>query len=47
MQLLMGINDTFSQPRSQLLLTITLPDVEGAYSLLLQDEAQRAYSLQQ
>lgn len=44
MQFLIWLNDTFSQARSQLLLTTTLLDVEGANSLLLQDEAQRAYS---
>ena len=44
MQFLMGLNDTYSQPRSQLLLTSNLPDLSGAYSLLLQDEAQRSHT---
>ena len=44
MQFLMGLNDTFSQPRSQLLLTTSLPDVAHAYSFLLQDEAQKAHT---
>lgn len=44
MQFLMGLNDTFSQPQSQLLLTTSLPDVAHAYSLLLQDEAQKAHT---
>lgn len=44
MQFLMGLDDTYIQPRSQLLLTSNLPDLSGAYSLLLQDEAQRSHT---
>ncbi|XP_019161870.1 PREDICTED: uncharacterized protein LOC109158415 [Ipomoea nil] len=44
MQFLMGLRDTFAQPRSQLLLNGTLPTVKNAYSLLLQDESQRVQS---
>ncbi|CAH9078672.1 unnamed protein product [Cuscuta europaea] len=43
MQFFMGLRDTYSQPRSQLLLNSELPSVQRAYSLLLQDEAQRAH----
>nr|GLL30428.1 uncharacterized protein LOC109183982 [Ipomoea trifida] len=41
MQFLMGLRETFAQPRSQLLLNGKLPTVKNAYSLLLQDESQR------
>nr|GMD98002.1 Retrovirus-related Pol polyprotein from transposon TNT 1-94 [Ipomoea batatas] len=44
MQFLMGLRDTFAQPRSQLLLNVNLPTVKNAYSLLLQDESQRVQS---
>nr|GLL39065.1 uncharacterized protein LOC109183982 [Ipomoea trifida] len=44
MQFLMGLRDTFAQPRSQLLLNVNLPTVKSAYSLLLQDESQRVQS---
>ncbi|XP_019189555.1 PREDICTED: uncharacterized protein LOC109183982 [Ipomoea nil] len=44
MQFLMGLRDTFAQPRSQLLLNGKLLTVKNAYSLLLQDESQRVQS---
>ncbi|CAH9055128.1 unnamed protein product [Cuscuta epithymum] len=44
MQFLMGLRDTYAQSRSQLLLNTTLPSVKRAYSLLLQDEAQRLHA---
>nr|GMD60299.1 UBN2_3 domain-containing protein [Ipomoea batatas] len=40
-QFLMGLRETYSQARSQLLLNSVLPCVKGAYALLLQDEKQR------
>nr|GLL42289.1 uncharacterized protein LOC109158736 [Ipomoea trifida] len=40
-QFLMGLRETYSQARSQLLLNSVLPTVKGAYALLLQDEKQR------
>lgn len=43
MQFLMGLHELFQQTRSQLLLTSTLPTVSQAYSLLLQDGAQRQH----
>lgn len=44
MQFLIGLRDTFAQPRSQLLLNSTLHTVKNAYNLLLQDESQRVQS---
>ncbi|XP_019197066.1 PREDICTED: uncharacterized protein LOC109190917 [Ipomoea nil] len=44
MQFLMGLRDTFTQPRSQLLLNGKLPTAKNAYSLLLQYESQRVQS---
>ncbi|CAH9055444.1 unnamed protein product [Cuscuta europaea] len=44
MQFLMGLRDTYAPSRSQLLLNTTLPSVKRAYSLLLQDEAQRIHA---
>nr|GMD35914.1 Retrovirus-related Pol polyprotein from transposon RE1 [Ipomoea batatas] len=40
-QFLMGLRDTYTQTRSNLLLKTIMPTVKAAYSLLLQDEAQR------
>nr|GMD63679.1 Aldehyde dehydrogenase family 16 member like [Ipomoea batatas] len=40
-QFLMGLRDTYTQTRSNLFLKTTMPTVTAAYSLLLQDEAQR------
>nr|GMD23845.1 Retrovirus-related Pol polyprotein from transposon RE1 [Ipomoea batatas] len=40
-QFLMGLRETYSQARNQLLLNSVLPTVKGAYALLLQDEKQR------
>nr|GMC61295.1 Retrovirus-related Pol polyprotein from transposon RE1 [Ipomoea batatas] len=40
-QFFMGLRETYSQARSQLLLNSVLPTVKGAYALLLQDEKQR------
>nr|GMD04322.1 Eukaryotic translation initiation factor 4G [Ipomoea batatas] len=40
-QFLMGLRETYSQARSQLLPNSVLPIVKGAYALLLQDEKQR------
>nr|GMD37611.1 uncharacterized protein LOC109158736 [Ipomoea batatas] len=40
-QFLMGLRDTYTQTRSNLLLKTTMPTVKATYSLLLQDEAQR------
>lgn len=44
MQFLMGPNDTYNQPWSQLLLTPNLLNSSKVYSLLLQDEAQRSHT---
>ncbi|XP_019167533.1 PREDICTED: uncharacterized protein LOC109188747 [Ipomoea nil] len=40
-QFLMGLRETYTQTRSNLLLKTTMPTVKAAYSLLLQDETQR------
>nr|GMD79668.1 uncharacterized protein LOC109158736 [Ipomoea batatas] len=40
-QFLMGLRETYSQARNQLLLNSVLPTIKGAYALLLQDEKQR------
>lgn len=40
-QFLMGLNDTYSSVRSNILMISPLPSVNQAYSLLIQDEKQR------
>nr|XP_016513157.1 PREDICTED: uncharacterized protein LOC107830191 [Nicotiana tabacum] len=40
-QFLMGLNDTYSAVRSNILMITPLPSVNQAYSLLIQDEKQR------
>ena len=42
MQLLMGLNDSFSHIRGQILLMDPIPSVDKVYSLLVQDERQRS-----
>nr|XP_023874308.1 uncharacterized protein LOC111986850 [Quercus suber] len=42
MQLLMGLNDSFSHIRGQILLMDPIPSVHKVYSLLIQDEKQRS-----
>lgn len=41
MQFLMGLNDTYSAVRSNILMITPLPNVRQAYSLVTQDEMQR------
>ena len=41
MKFLMGVNDAFSQVRTQILLMDPLPSVNKAYSLFIQEEMQR------
>ncbi|GMJ01569.1 hypothetical protein HRI_003826100 [Hibiscus trionum] len=43
-QMLMGLNDTYSMVRSQILLMKPLPTVNQAYNMLVQEEGQRQYS---
>lgn len=40
-EFLMGLNDTYSQARGNILMMSPLPDINLAYSLILQDENQR------
>ncbi|KAL4650764.1 hypothetical protein ACB092_01G111800, partial [Castanea dentata] len=42
MQFLMGLNDSFSHIRGQILLMDPIPSVEKVFSLLIQDEKQRS-----
>jgi len=44
MQFLMGLNDSFAQSRSQILLTIPSPSLNQAYSMIMQDESQKIQS---
>ncbi|XP_059277633.1 uncharacterized protein LOC132031724 [Lycium ferocissimum] len=41
-QFLMGLNESYSQARSHILLQNSLPSVNQAYSMILSDENQRA-----
>ncbi|XP_070047158.1 uncharacterized protein LOC142169728 [Nicotiana tabacum] len=41
-QFLMGLNESYSQERSQILMRIPLPTVNQAYSLIISDETQKA-----
>lgn len=43
-QFLMGLNETFAQSRSQILLTIPSPSLNQAYNMIMQDESQRVQS---
>lgn len=40
----MGLNDTFSQVRGQILLIDPLPSINKVFSLVLQEERQREIS---
>ncbi|KAL0534469.1 hypothetical protein IC582_028760 [Cucumis melo] len=42
MDFLMGLNDSYAQTRTQLLLMEPIPSISRAFSLLLQEEQQRA-----
>ena len=42
MKFLMGVNESFSQVRSQVLLMDPLPSVSKVYSLMIQEETQRS-----
>nr|KYP60497.1 Retrovirus-related Pol polyprotein from transposon TNT 1-94 [Cajanus cajan] len=45
MSFLMGLNESFSQIRGQILLSDPLPSIGNVFSLVLQDEAQREISV--
>lgn len=45
-QFLMGLNDQFTSVRGQILLMQPLPDINQAYSMLLQEENQRDFATQ-
>ena len=42
MHFLMGLNDSYSQIKGQILLMDTLPSINKVYSLLIQEERQRS-----
>ncbi|XP_070018306.1 uncharacterized protein [Nicotiana sylvestris] len=42
LQFLMGLNETYSQPRSQILMMSHVPTVNKAYSMIVSKESQRA-----
>lgn len=44
LQLLMGLNDYYSQTMNQILMMIPTPSVNQAYAMLVQDESQKATS---
>lgn len=45
MQFLMGLNDSFAQVHTQILLSIPLPPINKVFSLILQEERQRGINL--
>ena len=45
MKFLMGLNETFSQVRTQVLLMDPIPSLSKVYSLLIQEETQRAVTI--
>ena len=44
LQFLMGLNDSYEQARSQILMMVPLPTLNKAYSLLVERESQRIMS---
>ncbi|OIT19987.1 hypothetical protein A4A49_58358 [Nicotiana attenuata] len=44
MQFLMGLNETYSQSRSQILMMVPSTSLNQAYNLIMQDESQRMQS---
>lgn len=44
-QMLMGLNDSYKIVRGQILMMRLLPSLSGAYSLIIQEERQRAISI--
>ena len=45
MQFLMGLNDSYSQIKGQILLMDPLPSINKVYSLLIQEERQRVWDM--
>ena len=45
MKFLMGLNETFSQVRTQVLLMDPIPSLSKVFSLLIQEETQRAVTI--
>lgn len=43
-QFLMGLNKTFAQSRSHILMTVPSPSLNQAYNMIMQDESQRTQS---
>lgn len=44
MNFLMGLNDSFSQTRGQILLMDPLPSINRVFSLIVQEEKQKSLS---
>ncbi|XP_075100846.1 uncharacterized protein LOC142176651 [Nicotiana tabacum] len=42
LQFLMGLNDSFEQARSQILLMPTLPSIDKAYAMVVQEESKKS-----
>ena len=45
MQFLNGLNDAYSQVRTQILMMEPVPSLDKAFSLVIQEERQRALGL--
>ena len=41
LQFLMGLNESYSQARGQILMMNNLPNVNQAYTMVIQDESQK------
>ncbi|XP_019259771.1 PREDICTED: uncharacterized protein LOC109237837 [Nicotiana attenuata] len=47
LQFLMGLNDSFEQARSQILMMPNVPSINQAYAMIVQDESRRTISSSQ
>ncbi|XP_070001964.1 uncharacterized protein LOC142166113 [Nicotiana tabacum] len=44
LQFLMGLNDNFEQARSQILLMSSLPSIDKAYAMVVQEESRKSFT---
>ncbi|XP_019262722.1 PREDICTED: uncharacterized protein LOC109240523 [Nicotiana attenuata] len=44
LQFLMGLNDNFEQARSQILLMPSLPSIDKAYAMVVQEESRKSFT---